>query len=63
MNKYWNVIASLTVILIVLYTGACTTALVMGLTTFDEFKQAVFPLVTAVVGYLAAMLPKQTEAQ
>ena len=56
--KFWNVIASLAVLLVLVYTGACTAALLMDRVDFEAFKQAVLPVLTAVLGYMAAMLPK-----
>lgn len=58
MNRVWNVVAGLTVVVVIAYIGFAGTALMMGMTTFDEFQRAVLPVLTAVVGYLAAFLPK-----
>lgn len=56
--KFWNVVAGLAIVLVLTYTGLCGGALLKGTVTFEEFKQAVLPIVTAVLGYMAAMLPK-----
>ena len=58
MNKFWNVVASLAVILVLVYVGICGAVLLRGDISFDEFKQAALPIVTAALGYMAAMLPK-----
>lgn len=56
--KFWNVVASLAVVIVLTYVGFCGSSLLQGAATFEEFKQAVLPIVTAVLGYMAAMLPK-----
>ncbi len=58
MNKVWNVVAGLTVVVVVAYLGLCGAALILGKATFTDFQQAALPVLTAVVGYLSAFLPK-----
>jgi hypothetical protein len=58
VNRVWNVVSGLAVVVVISYVAFCGTALVMGKTTFAEFQQAIMPVLTAVVGYLAAFLPK-----
>lgn len=59
MGRVWNVVAALAVVVILVYVGLCGGALVMGKATFNEFQQSILPVITAVVGYLAAFLPKR----
>jgi hypothetical protein len=56
MNKKWNVVAIMAVLLSLGYVGTSATALVLGKVDFNTFQSAVVPLVTAWGGYLAAML-------
>lgn len=58
--KFWNVVAGLSIVLVLVYIGFCGMALMQSTATFEEFKQAVLPLVTALLGYMAAMLPKDS---
>jgi hypothetical protein len=55
--KQWNVVAGLAIFLTFVYAIGCLLGLWLDLgDKLEMFKQAMLPLVTAVYGYLAAML-------
>lgn len=56
MNKHWNVVATLAVILVLTYAGATVTGLVIGKLTFPEFRESMSVVLLPVLGYLARML-------
>lgn len=56
MNRQWNVVATLAAILTLIYTGTLAAALLMGEVDGDGFRDAVLPVVTAVLVHLAGML-------
>ena len=58
MNKFWNVIAGMTGLILALYAGTFAAAVFTGGATVEEFRQGVLPVLTAVLGYMAGMLPK-----
>lgn len=55
-RRYWNVAAGLAVVVVLAYIAVCTAALFMGKMDGPTFKDAVSPLVTGVVGYMAALI-------
>ena len=61
LNKQWNVVASLTVIVLLSYGGVVVYALVADKIDFAGFQSAVAPMLAAVTGYMARMLGEQKE--
>lgn len=57
--RQWNVVATLTVVVVLLYLGTCAAAFVAGSIDATLFKDMTLPVVTAVLGYLAALLGKR----
>jgi len=58
MNRQWNTVATVCVLVTVAYIAICGSAFLMGRVEFREFSAAVVPVVTAWGGYMAALLPK-----
>lgn len=58
-QRQWNVVATLTVVVVLTYLGACAAAFFMGKVDAAMFKDMALPVVTAVLGYLAALLGKR----
>jgi len=59
MNRQWNVMASLAVLLVLAYAGGYVAALSIGKVDIAAFREGMLPVVTAVLGYVARMIKDQ----
>lgn len=59
--KQWNVIAGLTIVLVLIYAGALTAALFLNIdpAKIDAFKVSYGVPLVAILGYLGGMLKGQ----
>lgn len=57
MNKQWNVVSTLFVLLVLIYTGSAVWCLYDSkLAEFKGFHEFIMPLILLIGGYLARML-------
>lgn len=56
MNRQWNVVATLAVILVLAYAGGVTFSFVAAKIAFSEYREAMLAVLLPVLGYLARML-------
>lgn len=57
--KYWNVVASMFVLLTLGYVGVAAAELLVGKIDFAAFSSAVAPVITGWGGYFVGLLPKE----
>ena len=55
-RREWNVVATIAVLITLVYVGVAAAAMLLGKIEFAAFRDTVLPIVTAWGGYLAHML-------